>query len=221
MARCYCRFRGCSSSPAAANPLPAATNPPLARRASVLRAFAFRSRPRLRHFAEDGVALAFAAAEDELAADRAGPKAHRPHPQAAAYRILGRRAAAVIEDLQPDAVLPRLQFDPDRGRPRVFEGVLHRFLRDTIQMIARLQIDVHQRLARGVKSDLGAAQRASLSQALEGRLQIAVGIGEGSEALDDQTGILNAVRGERSELIEIFGDGFALARGPIRERSDR
>ena len=84
------------------------------------------------------------------------------------------------------------------ARARVLEGVLHRFLRDAIQVIARLEVDADRRIVTGAKPHRSAAQGAALRQRLERRLEIAVGIGQRRETLHDQARILDAARREQA-----------------------
>ena len=68
------------------------------------------------------------------------------------------QAAAVIEYLEPQAVLSVAKLDVDRGRTRMLEGVLHRLLRNPVQMIAHLELDVERRIVTGVEPHRRAAQ---------------------------------------------------------------
>jgi hypothetical protein len=54
---------------------------------------------------------------------------------------------AVVENFQPDAAVANPKIDIDGVRAGVVERVLRRFLGDSVQMIARLELDVKGRFA--------------------------------------------------------------------------
>src|SRR6201999_4643795 len=92
----------------------------------------------------------------------------------------------------------------------MLQRVLHRFLRDAIQMVSHLELDRRRNLMPAAKLHLGAAQGAALRQELERALETAVGVRQRGETLHDAMGILDAARGQQSKLIEIDGNDVAL-----------